>query len=77
MSRGKVTMTSGEWADKLERIAAAIAETVYSHDLAMSAYRRERKVTYDDRDYLMILAKELRGEDGQLAHSLERGSLPW
>lgn len=70
-------MNRNEWADKLEKIAAAIAETVYSHELVMSQSRRDRKIMYDDADYLRKLAKELRGEDGQFAHHLRRRSLPW
>jgi hypothetical protein len=52
--------TDLEWADKLDRIAAAIAATVYQHEIEMGKYDRFRKVTYDDRDYLVNLAKELR-----------------
>ena len=70
-------MTKTEWADKLEKIASAIARTVYDHDLAMSKYDRERKVMWDDADRLRELAKELRGEDGQFAHELKRQSVPW
>lgn len=70
-------LTPMEWADQLERIASAIGETVYSHDLEMRKYRRDRKVRYDDADHLRALAKQLRGEDGQLAHALGRDTLPW
>jgi hypothetical protein len=70
-------VTNNEWADKLEKIASAIYETCYSHELEMAKYGRERKVMYDDADYLRTLAKELRGEDGQRAHELGRESLPW
>ena len=70
-------MTNLEWADKLEKIAKAISETCYQHELAMSRWNRDRKVMYDDADYLRQLAKELRGEDRQLAHEMKRQSLPW
>jgi hypothetical protein len=70
-------LNSKQWADKLEKIASAIATTVYEHDLAMGKYNRDRKVTWDDADYLRILAKELRGKDGQLAHELGRSIMPW
>jgi hypothetical protein len=56
-------MTDLEWADKLDRIAAAINATVYSHDLEMSKFQRDRKVMYDDGDYLRRLAKTLRARE--------------
>ena len=47
-------MTREEWADRLEKIAAAINHTVYNHELAMSKYDRQRKVRYDDADDLSV-----------------------
>ena len=70
--------TTGEWADKLEAIANRISESVYNYGSAMQkGYKPERYITYDDADYLKILAKQLRGEDGQLAHEFGRKNLPW
>ena len=82
MSRGKVTgpATKEEWADKLEKIAERIADTMYDHGSHIGeSYngKRGKLITYDDSDYLRILAKELRGPDGQLAHTFGRHTLPW
>lgn len=60
-------MNKLEWADKLLKIANAISETVYSHELEMSKYARDRKVSYDDMDYLRQLSRQLRIEYHQEA----------
>jgi hypothetical protein len=49
-----------QWADKLDKIAAAIAQTLYEHTTEISKHNSGRKIMHDDEDYLRTLAKDLR-----------------
>lgn len=84
MTRGKVVVkdpvTKEEWAKKLEQIARRVADTMYDcggHIGESYNGKKGKLISYDDSDYLRILAKALRGDDGQLSYELGRKTVPW